>query len=354
MRPVHVEGSPLEINLDVLAADDSALSHSARDDRGVTGHPAARGENCASGDDAMKVFRGGFVSNEDHVLAGLRALLRGIRIKNSAPARGAGARREAGAKRCRANRRVDDRMQQLIELTGGHSPHRFDLVNQSLAHHVSCDSHSRGGGALSRARLQQIEFAALDGELEILHVSIVPLQAFLGIHQLRKGIGQLLCHLVDVERSAHARDDILALRVGEKLTVEALFACGRIACERHACPGVVSQIPEHHRNDAHRGAEVFRDAVNFPIIFCLLERPRLPDGLDGSPELDTRIAREIRARPVAHQRLVLLDEVLQFIFTELGVRLYAGRHPLRFEQVLEIMRRDFEHDVRVHLDEPPE
>ena len=71
-----------------------------------------------------------------------------------------------------------------------------------------------------RSRLQQIQLAALDRELEVLHVAEVPLEPVLRLEQLRVRLGQLRRHLVDVERRANARDDVLALRVDEELAVE--------------------------------------------------------------------------------------------------------------------------------------
>ena len=46
------------------------------------------------------------------------------------------------------------------------------------------DPHGRGGSPLSRARLQQVQIAALDRELEILHVAEVRLEPILRLDQL--------------------------------------------------------------------------------------------------------------------------------------------------------------------------
>ena len=78
-------------------------------------------------------------------------------------------------------------MQQLIELVGRNSQHRFGRRDHSLGDHVDGDAHGRRRGALPAPRLQEIEVAPLDRELDVLHVPIVPLQALLRSHQLLVG-----------------------------------------------------------------------------------------------------------------------------------------------------------------------
>ena len=90
----------------------------------------------------------------------------------------------------------------------------------------------RLGGALARAGLQHPELAALDGELEVLHVAVVPLQEAVDAHQLRVGLRHRPLHggLVraggdagrfgDVLRRADAGDHVLPLGVDQELAVE--------------------------------------------------------------------------------------------------------------------------------------
>ena len=164
----------------------------------MTRHAAASGENGASGNNAAEIFGRRLIPHQDHVLAAVGALFGGVGIEDGAAARRTRTRRQSCAQRRGANRRIDDRMQQLIELASGHATHRFDFVDQSFAHHVAGDLYRGSRSSFSGARLQQIEPAALDRELEILHVAVVLLQPFLGAHQLLVGAGQLLGHPIDV------------------------------------------------------------------------------------------------------------------------------------------------------------
>ena len=171
----------LQIDLEVLAADDSTFSHPPRNHGSVTRHAATRGENGACRDYSVEIFRSSFVANENHALSRMRPLLGCIRVEHCASARGTRTRRKAETKRRRPNRWVDYRMQQLIELPGWHSPHRFDFVDESFTHHVARNAHRRGGSAFTSARLQQEQLATLDREFEVLHVAVMLLEPLLSI-----------------------------------------------------------------------------------------------------------------------------------------------------------------------------
>ena len=88
------------------------------------------------------------------------------------------------------------------------------------------------------------------------------------------------------------------------------------------------------------------------VVLRLLERPRSPDGFDRSPKLYDRIARKIRASSISDERLVFLHQIAEIVFSQLRISLCAGGHPLRLEQVLEVVNGDTENDAGVHLDEP--
>jgi hypothetical protein len=151
----------------------------------------------------------------------------------------------------------------------------------------------------------------------------VLLQALLGREQLSIGIGQPPRHVIDVEWRANAGHDVLSLGVDEELAVELPLARGRIARERHAGARVITHVAEDHGDDVHRRAERFRDVVHAAIVDGLLERPRLPYRFDRAPQLLDRVHRKVFPGPRSHERFVLLDEVAEQAFAELGVRLHT-------------------------------
>src|SRR4030088_1391964 len=117
-------------------------------------------------------------------------------------------------------------------MRGGDALHSLDTVDQAFVHHVTRDADRGGCGALSGARLKEIELATLDGELEILHLAVVVPQPLLGVNQLLVRIGKALSHVVDVERSPGAGDDVFPLRVDQELAVKPSLPSRRIPRER--------------------------------------------------------------------------------------------------------------------------
>ena len=243
-------------------------------------------------------------------------------------------------------------MKQLIEVVRVHALHRFGAADQSLIDHVPRDPHRGGRGPLAGPRLQQEQLPALDGELQVLHVAVMPLEPFLHGQQLGVGAGQPSRHFVDVERGANAGHDILALRVHQELAVESALARGRVPREGDASAGIVTHVAEHHRHDVHAGSQVVGDPVHLAVVDGLLERPGSPHGLDGSPELRRRIHREIGPGHAADERLVLGSQGSQRRLGELTIRFHATEQAFRGQEGLEARRGDVEHDVTVHLEEP--
>ena len=89
--------------------------------------------------------------------------------------------------------------------------------------------------ALAISRLQHPKFAAFNRELDILHIAIMAFEQAADANKLRIGFrhcsfeGGLIgtcCdtrHFGNILRRANAGNDILALRVDQKLAIERLF-----------------------------------------------------------------------------------------------------------------------------------
>ena len=111
--------------------------------------------------------------------------------------------------------RVDHLVKQLIDVTSRHSQHRSAFVDQAFADHIDGDLHGCGTGALAVPCLKHPELAALDRELEILHVFVVSFETVRDFHKLIVDFGHVLLQLVDVLGRADAGDHVFALRVYE-------------------------------------------------------------------------------------------------------------------------------------------
>ncbi len=163
--------------------------------------------------------------------------------------------------------------------------------------------HHRARVHLAVAGLQAVEPAALDRELEVLHLLVVGLELVAQLDELPVEPGHLLRHRGDRLRRADAGDDVLALRVHQVLAVDDVLAGGRIAREADAGRRVVAHVAEHHRADVDRRSVGHRrrDPELPPVIDGALAVPRLEDRL-GSRARAARTGRRAGSRPCARGR----------------------------------------------------
>ena len=209
---------------------------------------------------------------------------------------------------------VEARQEELDDLRRVDALERLLAGDELLVRHVDGDLHGGRRRPLAGARLEHVERAALDRELEVLHVAVVALEALGDLLELRVHLGHLVAHLADLRRGPDAGDDVLALRVGQVLAVDRSLAGVRVTGERDAGARVVAHVAEHHGHDVHRGAEVVRDLVVLAVVVGALAEPRVEDGAHGQLELPIRIGRERLPR-------LLLDDLRE----RLGRRRAAGR-----------------------------
>ena len=118
-------------------------------------------------------------------------------------------------------------MQQLLDRSWVDSPNRLLRADQPLVDERHRCAQRGGGGALRAARLQQEEPVVLDRELHVLHVAVVALELADRVLELVVREREEVAHAVDRLRGARAGDDVLALRVDEKLAEQARLARSR-------------------------------------------------------------------------------------------------------------------------------
>ena len=226
----------------------------------------------------------------------LAALLGGVGVEDDRAARRARRRVEPARRDLELGLRVEHRVQQLVELRRVDARDRLLARDQPLRRHVDRRLQRGRGGALRRARLQEVERAVLDRELDVLHVAVVLLEPRHRLEQLVERLRQPLAHLLDRLRRADAGDDVLALRVHEELAVEAGLAGRRVAREADAGRRAVALVAEHHLHDVHGRADVVRDAVRAPVDLRARVLPRLEDREHRAAQLLARVLREVAAR----------------------------------------------------------
>ncbi len=196
----------------------------------------------------------------------LNAMLAG----RGARSRGKSAAEETSAAECfRLFLRVEDGRQELRDLSGLDALDGFLVRDELFVDHVAGDLHRRESGAFAGTRLQEIELARLNRELDVLHVAVMRLEFLVDVDELVVDVGESLfegflvaddLRLRDRQRRADAGDDVFALRVRQVLAEEFLLAGRRIAREGDAGRAVIAHVPEDHRLHVDGGAPIVRDA----------------------------------------------------------------------------------------------
>ena len=256
-------------------------------------------------------------------------------------------------------------MQQLVERPG------FDPADRLLpVDHPLLDQRDRNlqrglRGALAGARLQHPQFAALNGELDVLHVAVVVFEfpahlvefaQDLGhdlFHRRQSRVVRLLAGDRQMLRGADPGHDILALRIYQELAVKRVGAGRRVACEGDAGRAIRPHIAEHHRLHVDRGPPIGRDVVQPAIGDRARVHPGTKDRADRAPQLLLGILREGMTVFLANDVLETGDDGPPILCGEVGVEAGAGLELVVFDQLLEMMVVDTEHDLPVHLDETP-
>ena len=229
-------------------------------------------------------------------------------------------------------------MHELVELGGVDAQQRLLAGDEALALQVDGDLEGRGGRALAHARLQHIELALLDGELDVHHVAVVLLEDAEDALELLTGGLQAwrVAQVLDGLGVADAGHDVLSLGVHEVVAVELALAGGGVAREGHARGARLALVAKGHGLDVHRGAQVVGDVVLPAVEAGTVAVPGAKDGRHGKRELHAGILRERRDALVTHELGVLLGahvlgedllergrEPLQGCGVKLGVGVYA-------------------------------
>ena len=336
------------------AARNAAGTHTAGNDRRVRGHTAADRQNTLRRLHTLDVLGRGLKPNENDLLALRLPRLGVLGGEDDLAARGAGRRGERLGDDLRGLDRlgVELRVKQGVEVARVDHQNRLLLVDHTLVHEVAGDLESGGSGALTVAALEHIEFAVLDGELHILHIAVVILERLADVDELLVGVGELLFHLGDGHRGTNAGDDVLALRVGQELAHQFLFAGRGVAGEGDAGAGVVVQVTEDHRHHVDGGAPGVGDVVVAAIDVGAGVVPGTEDGADRGVELFLRVGREVLAELLLVFRLELVGKLFQVGGGQFNVELDALLFLHLVDQLLEVLFADLHNDVREHLDKP--
>ena len=307
-------------------------------------------QDALGGDHTLQVIGVGLPADQNDLMALGRTRDGVIAREHDLTHGGTGAGVKAVCKRLVLLRGVELRVQELVELSGVDAAHGLLTGDEAFLDHLDSDAQSGGGGTLAHAGLEHPELALLDGKLDVAHVTVVILK------RQEDTLKLLTCGLearggLEVGNGlgvADAGDDVLALGVDQKVTVELLGAVGRVARKGDTGRRGLALIAKGHSLNVDGGAELVGDTMLLAVDARTLVHPAAEDGLDSKAQLKLRIVREdgLAVRNielgvqggldvVGEDALKSLDELLQILGRKLGVDADASDHAGLGQGILE-------------------
>src|SRR5262249_13385349 len=143
----------------------------------------------------------------------------------------------------------------------------------------------------------------------------------------------------------------------EILAVKYFLAGGGIAGKGHPGAAVVAHVAKNHRADIGSRAPIVWKVVLPAINDRSLVHPRAEHGTNRAPHLFVYVIREVLTGSIFHRLLKALDQLLEIVRGQLGIKLdFLGV----LELIHDVLERvdlslglwlETEDDVTVHLDE---
>ena len=215
--------------------------------------------------------------------------------------------------------------------------------DQPFVNEIERDLDRGLGAAFAAARLKHVQLAALDRELEVLHVAVVRFELLGDRDELRVHGRLRFLQIGDLLGRADARHDVFALSVAQVLAEQLARAGVGIARERDARPRIVAHVAEHHRDDADRRAPIVGHLVVGAVIDRALGIPGVEHGPDGEVAAARRRLGESR---VSRSRLtiveILRDQRLPIVRAQLRVGLNAELRFGRVQQAFKVLFVDLQ------------
>ena len=345
------------VHLDIAATGNTASTHTTGNNGCVGGLTATHGKDALRVLHALDIFGRGFQTDENDLLVLLSfpdSVFSGEDDGTGSSARGSRNTLAndvclvcSGKRGC-----VKGRVEKHVERLCIDLKQSFLLGDHTFVDKIASDLDSRGSGTLAVTALEHIELAVLDGELHILHISVVVFENVANVDELLVSVGELLRHFGDGHRGTNTRDDVLALRVDKEFAHELLLTGGGVTGEGNAGTGIVVEVTENHRHNVDRGTPAVRDVVVHTIDVCTGVIPAAEHRTDSRVELLDRIFREVLAELLLVLRLELGGKLLEVGGGEVDVVLHALLLLHLIDEGLEVLLADFHNDVGEHLDKP--
>ncbi len=343
----------LLIHLDLAATGYTASTHTTSNNCCVRGHTATNGEDTLSCLHTGDVLGRGLKTNENDFLAlccPFNCVVSGeYNLTASGSGRSAKTLAHGGSSlKCLC---IELGVKKSVKVSGVDHKNCFLLGSHTLVNEVACDLKSSLCGSLTVSGLEHEELTVLNGELHVLHISVMVFKSLANLYELSECLGELLLHLCDGHRSTNTCNNVLALCVGEELTHKLLLAGSGVTGECNTGTTVVAHVTECHHLYVNCGTPRVRDIVVTSVYVCSGVVPRTEYRLDSAHKLLLGVRGEVGAELGLVLCLELISKLLEVVSGKLYVLLNALFFLHLVDEFLKVLLTNLHNNVGVHLNE---
>ena len=319
----------------------------------MRGHTAADSQDTLSRLHAGDVLGRGLKTNENDLLALFVPCLSVLSGEHDLAAGSAGRCAQTLADRSGSleSGGIELGMEQGVEVSGVDHRNSLFLGSHALVNEVTSNLEGSLSGSLAVSGLQHVELAVLNGELHVLHISVVVFEGRANLLELLERLGEFLCHLRDGHRSTNACNNVLALCVGQELAHELLFAGGGVTGERNAGAAVVAHVAECHGLYVNGSTPGIGNVVVAAVNVCSGVVPGTEYCHHGAHQLLLGIIREVSADLLFVFSLELVSQLLEVFGVEVNVLGDALLFLHLVDELFKIFLADFHNYIGIHLNE---
>jgi len=341
------------VHVDLAATGDTAGAHAAGDNSGVRGHAATDCEDALGGLHAGDVLGRGLETDKNDLFASGVPGFGVLSGEDDLAAGGAGgsAQTLAGGNGCLKSLSVELGVEQSVKVSGVDHGNSLLFGDHALVNEVAGDLKSGLGGTLAVSGLKHVELAGLNGELHVLHVSVVIFKSGADLGELSESFGELFGHFGNGHGGTDAGNNVFALGVHKELAHKTLFAGGRVTGECNTGAAIVAHVTKGHHLNVNGSAPGVGNVVVAAVNVGAGVVPGTEDGFNSAHELFLGIRGEVLADLGLVLSLELIGKLLKVFSSELDVKLDALFFLHLVDEFLEVLLADFHNDVGVHLDE---
>ena len=208
---------------------------------------------------AAYIFRAGFFSDKDYLLASHCPLLCILCSKYNFAACSA---RHSIYTSCKAvffqftkrNIWINDGIEKTFNLFICNPQDCLFFCYKFFFYHVNCHTERCGWRPFTGTALKNVKPAIFNSKFYILHVSVMLFEFFSDIAQLLIYPRHAPVKVAKMKRRADARDNILSLGIHEQVAIEDILPCVGVSGETDACPRGIAFVSEYHLHQIDCGA----------------------------------------------------------------------------------------------------